>query len=210
MSKEKIVLFTPHIPIEARDAARKTLDTRWIGQGPQVDEFEGVWQEQISAPNKAIAVGSGTDALHLAYILADIKDGDEVVTPVFTCSATTTALLYQRAKPVFADVKPGGLNIDPEDINRKMNSRTKAIVCVHYGGLPCDMDEIQKIASKWGVPVIEDAAQAHGAEYKGRKIGSISDFSCFSFQAIKTITTCDGGMLTIKNPELEDKAKRIR
>ena len=210
MSKEKIVLFTPYIPIESRDAARKTLDTRWVGQGPQVEQFEQVWQNQISAPNKAIAVGAGTDALHLAYILAGIKDDDEVVTPVFTCSATTSTLLYQRAKPVFADVKSGGLNIDPDDVRRKMTERTKAIVCVHYGGLPCDMDELRQVADEWHVPIIEVAAQAHGAVYKGRNIGSISEFSAFSFQAIKIITTCDGGMLTIKDPELEDKAKRIR
>ena len=205
-----IVLFYPHVPGKARQMARNVLDTRWIGQGPKVDEFEQVWEKKISSPNKAIAVGSGTDALHLAYILAGIKSGDDVVTPVFTCTATNIPILYQGANPIFADIKKDSLNVNPESVRRHMNPNVKAIVCVHYGGLPCDMDELQMIASDWGVPLIEDAAQAHGAEYKGKIIGSISDFTCFSFQAIKIITTCDGGMLTIKNPDLFDKAKRIR
>lgn len=207
---KKIVLFYPYVPKAAKEAARKTLDTRWIGQGPKVEEFESIWTRKISHPHKALAVGSGTDALHLAYILAGIKKGDEVVTPVFTCTATTTPILYQGAKPVFADIKSDNLNVDTDSIRARMTKKTKAIVVVHYGGLPCDMDEVQKIANKWHVPVIEDAAQAHGAKYKGKFIGSISDFTCFSFQAIKIITTCDGGMLTIKDPLLEDKAKRIR
>jgi len=210
MANKEIVLFYPHVPESARNAAREVLDTRWIGQGPRVGEFEQVWFEKISKPHRAIAVGSGTDALHLAYILAGIGPGDEVVAPVFTCTATTTPLLYQGAKPIFADIKPDSLNIDPKSVESLMNERVKAIVCVHYGGMPCDMDELQAIADKWSVPIIEDAAQAHGAKYKGRYIGSISDFTAFSFQAIKIITTCDGGMLTIKNPELEEKAKRIR
>lgn len=209
MAKE-IVLFYPHIPEAAKNAAREVLDTRYIGQGPRVDEFELRWEEKISNPNKAVAVGSGTDALHLSYILAGIKPGDEVVTPVFTCTATTTPILYQGARPVFADIERDSLNIDPVDVARKMTDKTKAIVCVDYGGLPADLDALQKIADQWGVPLIEDAAQAQGAEYKGRKVGSTADFCCFSFQAIKIITTCDGGMLTIRNKELEDQAKRIR
>lgn len=203
-------MFYPHVPKAARDAARDVLDTRWIGQGPKVDEFERVWERQISAPHKAIAVGSGTDALHLAHILAGVEAGDTVVTPVFTCSATTTPILYQGARPIFADTKPDNLNIDPEDVARKVTERTKAIVCVDYGGLPADLDELQAIADEWHIPLIEDACQAHGAIYKGRYVGSCVDFAAFSYQAIKVITTCDGGMLTIKDPRLEDKAKRIR
>ena len=207
---KKIVLFHPHVSRGAIEAVKKILNGRWIGQGPKVDEFEKLWKEKISSPHAAVAVGSGTDALHLAYILAGVREGDEVITPVFTCTATNIPLLYQRAKIVFADVKKDSLLVDPEDIARKITSRTKAIVVVHYGGTPCDMDEIQAIAKKHNVPVIEDAAQAHGSVYKNKKIGSISDFTCFSFQAIKLISTADGGMLTVKNPELVDKAKRIR
>lgn len=207
--KEK-VLFYPHVPEAARRAAREVLETRWIGQGPKVDEFERVWYEEISKPHISVAVGSGTDALHLAYILADVGEGDEVITPVFTCTATNTPILYQKAKPIFADIKPDSLNVDPESVRKLVTEKTKAIVGVDYGGLPADLDELQAIADDIGVPLIEDACQAHGAVYKGRQIGSIVDFTCFSFQAIKIITTCDGGMLTLKDPALEDKAKRIR
>ena len=207
---EKMVLFYPHIPVEARNAARDVLDTRWVGQGAKVEEFEKMWTEKFAPNSKSIAVGSGTDALHLAYILAGVRAGDEVVTPIFTCTATNTAILYQGAKIVFADTKKGSLNVDPEDVARKITPRTKAIVCVDYGGLPADLDELQYIADKWQIPLVEDAAQAHGAEYKGRSVGDISDFTCFSFQAIKIISAPDSGMLTIRNPRLEDKAKRVR
>lgn len=209
MSK-KIVLFYPHVPRSAIRAAGQVLKSRWIGQGPGVEVFENLWEEKVSFPHKAVAVGSGTDALHLAYILVGIGENDEVISPVFTCTATNIPLLYQRAKIVFADVKKDSLNVDPKDIARKITPRTKAIVVVHYGGVPCDMDEIQAIAKKHKIPVIEDAAHAHGTTYKNRNIGGISDFTCFSFQAIKLITTTDGGMLTIKDPELVKKAKRIR
>lgn len=209
MSK-KIVLFYPHVTRSAMRAVGQALKSRWIGQGPRVEEFESLWEEKISAPHKAVAVGSGTDALHLAYILAGIGAGDEVITPVFTCTATNIPLLYQRAKIVFADVKKDSLNVDPKDIARKITPRTKAIVVVHYGGVPADLDEIKAIAQKYKIPIIEDAAHAHGSFYKNKKIGSISDFTCFSFQAIKLITTADGGMLSIKNPKLINKAKRLR
>ena len=205
-----IVLFHPHIPESAIDLVSRTLRTRWIGQGPQVEAFEQRFSEMFGSGRPAIAVGSGTDALHLAYILAGLKEGDEVVSPVFTCTATNIPLLYERVKVKFADVQPGTLNLDPCHVRQLVNERTKAIICVHYGGLPCDMDELGEIARKWGIPVIEDAAHALGASYKGKPIGSISEFSMFSFQAIKHITTGDGGMLTLASETLTDKAKRIR
>ena len=207
---KNIVLFYPHISVKARNAARKVLDTRWVGQGAKVDEFEAMWTKKFAKPCKSVAVGSGTDALHLAYILAGVRAGDEVITPIFTCTATNTPILYQGAKIVFADVKKDSLNIDPKDVAKKVTPRTKAIVCVDYGGLPADLDELQAIADKWQIPLIEDAAQAHGAYYKGKPVGSIADFTCFSFQAIKIIAAPDSGMLTIRNSRLEDKAKRLR
>lgn len=207
---DKIVLFKPYIPTNARVAAFETLGTRWIGQGPKVDQFEEMFEDKISSPHRAVAVNSGTSALHLSYILADIGFGDEVVTPVFSCSATHTPLLYQGAKIKFADIKKDSLNIDPDSVRKQMNERVKAIVCVDYSGIPCDMNELKEIADEWGVPLIEDAAQAIGASYEDQKIGSIADFTAFSFQAIKTITTTDGGMVTIKNSDLVEKAKRIR
>ena len=211
--KKPIQLFHPYLSITARDRARQQMDTRWLGQGPTVDEFELEFEKKISLNHKAIAVNSGTSALHLAYILAGIKDGDEVIGPVFSCSASYAGLLYQRAKVVFADIKKDSLNIDPdhvEELFKQRGKRIKAIVAVHYGGYLADLDRLHEIAKKWEVPVIEDAAQAIGSVYKGRNIGSISQFTCYSFQAIKSLTTGDGGMLTIENPELEEKAKRIR
>lgn len=205
-----IVLFHPHVSDLARANVAKQLATRWIGQGPAVEQFEREFSTKFCGGLSAASTGSGTDALHLAYLLADIQRGDEVITPLFTCSATNIPLLYIGAKPVFADVQPGTLNIDPDHVKKLITPKTKAIVCVHYGGLPCDMDELQEIATTAGVPIIEDAAHAVGATYKGRSIGSISDFTMFSFQAIKHITTGDGGMLVMRNKWLLPKARRVR
>jgi len=210
VGKDNIVLCHPHIPKGAIEEVSDTLRSRWIGQGPKVDRFEKQFSKLFCPTHRSIAVGSGTDALHLAYILADLKPCDEVIAPVFTCTATNIPFLYMGVKVVFADVQKGTLNIDPQHVKRLVNEKTKAIVCVHYGGLPCDMKELQGIATKWNIPIIEDAAHAVGAKYNGEYIGSISDFTMFSFQAIKHITTGDGGMLTIKNHCLIEKAKRIR
>ena len=207
---DNIVLFHPHIPERAINSVQQTLRTRWIGQGPKVDEFEKRFSALFGNGNAAVAVGSGTDALHLSYILAGINEGDEVIAPVFTCTATNIPLLYERAVVRFADVQPATLNIDPEHVRRLVNEKTKAIVCVHYGGLPCDMKELAEIAASRGIPVIEDAAHALGATYLGQPIGSISEFTMFSFQAIKHITTGDGGMLILKDASLKEKAHRIR
>ncbi len=205
-----IVLFHPHISERARQLVSETLHTRWIGQGPKVEEFERKFSERFAEGKPAIAVGAGTDALHLAYILAGIQKGDEVVTPVFTCSATNIPLLYVGADIKFADVQPKTLNIDLDHTQELVNEKTKAIVCVHYGGLPCDMKELQEIAEGYEIPIIEDAAHALGATYHGKPIGALSEFTIFSFQAIKHITTGDGGMLTLKDKALEGKVKRIR
>ncbi len=207
---DNIVLFYPHMPAKAVEYVTDTLHSRWIGQGPKVELFEKNFGEKFSPEFAPIATGSGTDALHLAYILAGLKPGDEVVAPVFTCTATNIPFLYMGVKVVFADIQAGTLNIDPKHVASLVNKKTRAIVCVHYGGLPCDMNELGAIASKWKIPVIEDAAHGLGASYKGKKIGAISDFTMFSFQAIKHITTGDGGMLTVKDKTLVEKAKRVR
>lgn len=209
-TEENIVLFYPHIGERARQMVNAQLRTRWIGQGPAVDKFEFEFSKMFCNGLPTAAVGSGTDALHLAYLLAGIKAGDEVITPLFTCTATNIPLLYIGAKPVFADVQSHSLNIDVDHVRRLVTEKTKAIVCVHYGGLPCDMNELRQIANEAGIPVIEDAAQAVGASYRGQGVGSISEFTIFSFQAIKHITTGDGGMLAIKDARLLPKAQRIR
>jgi dTDP-4-amino-4,6-dideoxygalactose transaminase len=207
---DTIVLFHPTISERARQRVFETLGTRWIGQGPAVDEFEREFAKRFCGTHAAVAVGSGTDALHLSYLLAGIEAGDEVITPVFTCSATNIPLLYIGARPVFADIDAETMNIDVNHVRNLITERTRAIVCVHYGGLPCDMDELKTVAGDAGVPLIEDAAQALGATYKGSAIGSISEFTIFSFQAIKHITTGDGGMLSMRDTGLLEKAKRLR
>jgi perosamine synthetase len=206
----RIVLFRPHIPRGAASGVVDTLGTRWIGQGPKVDEFEQRFSELFCEGNPAVSVGSGTDALHLAYLLADIGPGDEVIVPVFTCTATNIPLLYQGATIRFADVEVNTLNVDVEHVRSLVNERTKAIVVVHYGGLPCNMNELREIGKDAGVPIIEDAAHAVGAKYEGKCVGSLSDFTMFSFQAIKHITTGDGGLLTFRDSTMLEKAKRLR
>lgn len=207
---DNIVLFYPQVSELAKKYVLDTLDSRWIGQGPKVKLFEESFSKKFGSNRPAIAVGSGTDALHLSYVLAGLNPGDEVIAPLFTCTATNIPFLYMGVKVNFADIDPETMNIDVNHVRQLMNKKVKAIVCVHYGGLPCDMDELQSIADDWGIPVIEDAAHAVGARYKGADIGSISDFTMFSFQAIKHITTGDGGMLIVKNKDLLDKAERIR
>ncbi len=209
-TEEGIVLFHPHIPASTTQRVADVLSTRWIGQGPRVDEFEKEFTEKYGPEGTSLAVGSGTDALHLAYILAGLKAGDEVIAPVFTCTATNIPFLYMGVKIVFADVDPETMNINVEHVRTLVTKKTKAIVCVHYGGLPCDMDELQEIANEHDLKIIEDAAHAVGAEYKGKSIGSISDFTMYSFQAIKHITTGDGGMLIVKDKELRAQAERVR
>lgn len=207
---EGIVLFHPHIPQKAKEYVCDTLSTRWIGQGPKVDLFEARFRMQFELPGPCVSTGSGTDALHLAYLLAGIKPGDEVLVPLFTCTATNLPLLYIGARPVFVDIDPKTLNLSIEDLKRRISERTRAIVCVHYGGLPCDMDEIHALAASYGIPVIEDAAHALGATYDGKPIGSLSEFTMFSFQAIKHLTTGDGGMLTFLDATHDPLARRLR
>jgi perosamine synthetase len=207
---EGVFLFYPNVPEEAIAEVTKVLHSRWIGQGPRVAEFEKEFTTRFGGEGHSLAVGSGTDALHLSYILAGLEPGDEVITPVFTCTATTIPFLYMGVKFRFADVDPETLNISIPHVRELINEKTKAIVCVHYGGLPCDMDELLAIAAQYNIPVIEDAAHALGATYKGKTIGSISDFTMFSFQAIKHITTGDGGMLVVRDKSIVAKGERVR
>ena len=208
--KDGTVLFYPYVSKTSFKAVKKVLSGRWIGQGPLVDKFERKFKTMFGKKNDCIATGSGTDALHLAYILSNLKKDDEVIVPIFTCTATNIPFLYMGVKVKFADIDIETLNISVESVKKNITKKTKAIICMHYGGLPCDLDELQSLANKHRIPLIEDAAHAIGATFKKKPIGSISDFTIFSFQAIKHITTGDGGMLCIKNKKLIKKAKRIR
>lgn len=137
--KKGTVLFYPYIPKGCLKILKQRLSTRWIGQGPMVDKFEKKFSQIFLNGNECVSTGSGTDALHLAYILAGIKKNDEVIAPVFTCTATNIPLLYIGAKIKFVDVNPQTMNIDINDLKKKISKKTKAIICVHYGGIPCDM-----------------------------------------------------------------------
>jgi dTDP-4-amino-4,6-dideoxygalactose transaminase len=198
------------MPKRAQEYVCDTLSTRWIGQGPKVELFEQKFKETFNLPGPCITTGSGTDALHMAYLIAGIQAGDEVICPLFTCTATNIPLLYIGATIKFADIDPKTMNISVEDVRRKINKKTKAIVVVHYGGLPCDMEALRAIADEYGIPIIEDAAHALGAEYDGVAVGALSEFTMYSFQAIKHLTTGDGGLLTFKDESLAPLARRLR
>ena len=205
-----VPLFYPHIPKSSIKSLKKVLAGRWIGQGPLVDIFEKQFQKKFTKNLPCIAVGSGTDALHLAYLLAEIKQNDEVICPLFTCTATNIPLLYIGAKIKFADVDPDTLNISIDHVKKLITKKTKAIVFVNYGGLPCDLKELNSIAKKNNIKLIQDAAQSLGSTYNDKPITEYSDFTIFSFQAIKHISSGDGGLLCLKNKKLIKKAYRMR
>lgn len=208
--KDGIPLFYPHMPDGALEEVADTLSGRWIGQGPKVDLFERQFAEMFLGGHTPLSVGSGTDALHLAYLLAGVEPGDEVIVPTFTCTATNLPLLYIGAQPVFADIDLATMNILPADIEHRITSKTKAIACVDYGGIPCDYDALNDICQRHGLKLIADSAHSLGSKYRGTFAAQASDFSIFSFQAIKTLTTGDGGLLAIRDPDLADLGKRLR
>jgi perosamine synthetase len=162
---------------------------------------------KYSGCKHGVSVNSGTTALHLALVTLGIRDKDEVIISTFTNMATFFAALYQGAKPVPIDIEPDTWNIDPRLVESKITKKTKAIMVVHIYGHPVDMDPILEIARKYGLPVVEDCAEAHGATYKGKKVGSLGEMGCFSFYANKIITTGEGGMITTNDAELAEKAR---
>lgn len=192
MNNVTIPLFTVYMNPDVDTPLLEVLHSGYIGQGPKVEEFEQKLAEYIGNQN-VLTVNSATSGLHLALRLARVSEGSEVISTAMTCTATNMPILANGAKIVWADIDPDTGLIDPLDIERKITYKTKAIVVVDWGGTPCDMDAIMAIGKKYAVPVIEDAAHALGASYKGKKIGTIADFTVFSFQAIKHITTVDGG-----------------
>lgn len=204
-----INLFKPFIPDSVDKPLLEVLHGGYITQGPKVDEFEKLFGLYVENPY-VVAVNSGTSALTLALRLAGVKRGSEVITTPMTCSATNLPILSLGGVPVFADIDPQTGLIDPASVEQRITKKTKAIMCVDWGGMPCDLDKLQKIARKHKIKLIEDAAHAIGAEYKGKKVGSIADFTCFSLQAIKHITTVDGGILAVKDKETCDQAKLLR
>lgn len=191
-------------------AILRVLDSTQFVLGPDVAAFEERFADYCKT-REAIGVNSGTSALHLALLAAGVGPGDEVITTPFTFIATVSAIDYTGATPVFVDIDPATLTIDPERIPEAITARTKAILPVHLYGQPADMDPITEIARRHGLAVIEDAAQAHGAEYKGRRVGSIGDAGCFSFYPGKNLGAYgEGGAITTGSPELARKARMLR
>jgi perosamine synthetase len=201
--------FHTYVSTNAHELVFEVLKSTLLSEGKLVAKFEDEIQTLLGIKN-LVALNSGTSALHLALVLAGIGEGDEVILPAQTFIASGLAIKYVGATPVFADIQYKTGNIDPNSIRAKITDKTKAIMVVHWAGYPCDMTEIGMIAAEYGIPVIEDAAHALGAIYKGKPVGAISELTCFSFQAIKHLTTGDGGGLAITNSEMVGEAKKLR
>ncbi len=197
------------MPEDAIAASREVLASGYIGQGPRVDLFEEKLKAWTSSPY-ILTLNSGTSALHLALRLAGIGFGDEVISTPMTCMATNVPILANGARIVWADIDPKTGNICPKSVKEKITSKTKAIICVDWAGYPCDLEELQLIADQHGIKLIEDAAHGFGSRYKDKLVGGIADFTCFSFQAIKHITTVDGGALVCKDSEDYQRGKLLR
>lgn len=190
-------------------ALESVLYSGQVAEGQQVYDFEEKFGIQFGLCN-VLAMSSGTAALHAALLLAGVKLDDEVISTPMTAEPTNTSILYCGAKVVWADVDPLSGNIDPVSIRQSITAKTKAIIVVHYAGYPVRLAEVRAIADEFNIPLIEDCAHALGATYDGKGIGTVGDFSIFSFQAIKHLTTVDGGVLTYSNPKFITPAKKIR
>jgi len=186
-----------------------SLKSSWITTGPKMRLFEENFKE-FKGSKYAVAVNSGTAALHISTSSLNINPGDEVITTPLTFVASANCVVYRGGTPVLADIKKSTFNIDPDEIKKKITSKTKAIIPVHFTGQPCDMDEICEIAEDNNLLIIEDAAHAIDAEYKGKKIGNISDLTTFSFHPVKNMTTAEGGMVTTNNEDLYEKLLMFR
>lgn len=202
--------FLPfHVPClgdEEIQAVTEVLRSGWITTGPRVKEFEAAFSRYTGA-REAVAVNSGTAALHLSLAAIDLRAGDEVVIPTMTFAATGEVVLYCGARPVLVDCERESFNLSVDALERAITPRTRAVIPVHYGGHPCEMDQIHNVAQRHGIKVIEDAAHALPARYNDRMVGTLGDITCFSFYATKTITTGEGGMATSEN---EEYAERMR
>ena len=204
-----IPIAKPTIGKEELQNVEKVFKTNWLGMGSFVYEFEKRIEKYIGV-KYVIATNTGTTAIHLALASIGIKPGDEVIVPSLTFAGSVQPIKNLGAKPIFCEVEKDTLNIDVQDMSRRITKKTKAVIVVHYGGLSCDMDPILKITKKKKIKVIEDAAHAFGSKYKGRKIGSFGDLACFSFDPIKNLTCGEGGCVTTNNPKLAEVLRRKR
>lgn len=202
-----IEVFRPSMGQEEIDAVAEVLRSGWIGLGPKTAQFEAEFSRYIGT-GQAVGVNSATAALDLAVRLLHIGHGDEVIVPTMTFVSTAHAVAYNLATPIFADCDEQTLNLDLQDVARKISRRTKAIIAVHYGGRPVDMDALRRIAGD--IPIIEDAAHACGSSYRGRKCGALGGLGVFSFHAVKNLAMGDGGCLTTENADWASRAKKLR
>jgi len=207
--KRAIPIAKPVLGREEEEAVRKVFQSGMLIQGKKVRSFEEAFANYIGVKH-AVAVTNGTIALDTTLKALKIGPGDEVIVPAFSFIATGNCVLFQRAKPVFADIDQRNFNIDPSDVNEKITAKTKAIIAVHMFGQPAKMEELKEIAQDHELFLVEDAAQAHGAEYKGRKAGGLGEVGCFSFYATKNMTTGEGGIIMTNNDELARKARLLR
>ncbi|MGM0404522.1 MAG: DegT/DnrJ/EryC1/StrS family aminotransferase [Thermoplasmatota archaeon] len=205
----KIPVAEPLIEEEEKRAVQKVLESGQIAAGPKVKEFEDKFAEYIGVEH-SIAVNSGTSALITSLLAAGVGKGDEVIVTPYSFVSSVTSVLLTGAEPVFVDISYETFCIEPDNIEEKISESTKAIVPVHLYGQPADMGGIISIADEYGLSVIEDSCQAHGAEYRGDKVGGIGDIGCFSFYATKNMMTGEGGMVTTDNGELGEKVRMLR
>ena len=204
-----IPLFKVFMPEGVMEPLREVLFSGYIGEGPRVEEFErrlSCWFDN----DNVLALNNGTAAIQLALRLANVGCGDEVISTPMTCTATNEPVLAMGARIVWADIDPWTANINPQDVVKKITPKTKAIICVHWGGYPCELDELNAMAAQNNIKLIEDACHALGSMYHGKLIGSHSDFACFSFQAIKEMTTVDGGALVCKSKKDRERGRLLR
>ncbi len=194
---------------EEKQEMLDTLDSGWITLGPRTKKFEEELA-QYAGTHYAIALNSASAALHIAMIAIGIKEGDEVITTPFTYAATVNAILHCGGKPVFVDIDPKTFNLDVSKVEAAITDKTKAILPVHYAGQPVDLDVLQDICKRHNLYLVEDAAHAIGTEYKGKKIGTIGDLTCYSFHPVKNMTTGDGGAIVTNNQELAEKLMVLR
>ncbi len=207
MEKRNIPISLPVTGDEEWHACREPLVTGWITSGPKVSEFEKLFAERHNV-DYAIAVTSATTALHLALVAVGVGTGDEVIVPAFTWVSTANVVLYCGAKVVFVDIDPTTFNLDTTKLATKITEKTKAIIPVHLFGLCADMDKIKEVAGD--IPLIEDGACAAGAGYKGKQAGSLGTIGCFSFHPRKSVTTGEGGMLSMNSFKIYEKCKSLR
>ncbi|MDD2337630.1 MAG: DegT/DnrJ/EryC1/StrS family aminotransferase, partial [Geobacteraceae bacterium] len=209
MRNDFLPFSIPTIEEEEIQEVVDSLKSGWITTGPKVKKFEDDFKAYVDAPF-AVPLSSATAGLHLALLGMGIGPGDEVITTPMTFAATVNVMIHVGAKPVFADIEPGTLNIDVQAIRGKITERTKAIVPVHFAGLPCDMDAIFALAKEFNLQILEDAAHAVGTEYKGKRIGSFDTVSVFSFHPIKNITTGEGGMVCTRDEKLAEEVSLLK